>query len=1061
MYCKFFGLDRPPFNNTPDPKFFFETPQHEEALASLRYTAEQRKGFVLVTGEVGSGKTLLGRLLIQQLGSRARTATIASSALSPHELMATLCGELEVALDPNANKTQLIQALQDYLLDKHGKDRLVVVLLDEAQNLPIDSFEELRMLGNLEADDAKLLQVLILAQPEILGVLRRPEMKQLRQRIVRTVHLSELTRIEAAGYIAHRLAVAGGDGKVEFAPSATELIHVHSRGVPRLINQICDQALLTAYARSVTTIDTNIVQEAIDGIATLHGDGFETPYAEPVVPGQIELAQAEPAPSQGPQEAGAIHPVQHAAPQAPVAGVSDVTQPTAGVAQDTDRLVAKTSRRGKALHQSLSKELRERMRQVRAVLAELRRDADGVVEQTGRRGEEIQRSLAESMEEHLSRARRSLAEVGQDADKIVETVDQHGETLKESLTEALDTQLRQMQESLTGLREEAERIVESTSQRGETVQKSLDEALEAQVEHIQETLEMLREDAGSIAEKVNRRSREMHESVSAELEGRLGQIRETLAELSQDADQIVQNTERRGEELRDSLSEQLGGRLGQIQETLGKLRQDADQIVENTERRGEELRNSLSEQLGGRLGQIEETLGKLNQGADQFVTNAERRGQALRESLSEQLGGRLGQIQDVLTQLSRDADNVLEEAQRRSEEIRQTLSEDLEDRIGRVDQVLIELSQEADKIVEETSRRSAGIQRSLSEDLEKRAAELEQTLASLGKEADDIAERSSHRGAELRDLCDAMRAVTQAMTDESDQAKAQCDKLAQENAQARELTPVVQEARQTIALLGQSHKHADKHTRQLAEHVERAEALLQELPERIDQLEARSLSRIRKHAEEHVKQAAQQVERADELVRDVPQLIDQLQAAATEARMAAGKLDNQTKGVAQRLQGQIKAMEERITRKVDEQAAAMKQQYQASQELAGACQGQIDQMTQLISQAGGLASVLTAVGQAVESTKAPAATAPSTAQEPRGPTAADDLYPGHESASDQTGSRVPRSGILHGGHDEAEDLPALIEFDPRRAAMAQRIANAQIRSIERSAATKSVPAKTT
>ena len=181
MYCEFFGLKTLPFNNTPDPRFFFNTPDHEEALASLLYAAQERKGFVLVTGEIGSGKTLLSRMLVNSLGSSARTAVISNTRLTGRELLWALCREFGLHVDDHASAGELSRLLEEFLLEQYTRDRVAVVILDEAQNLPMETFEELRMLSNLEADDAKLLQILMLGQPELQEAFRHPSMRQLHQ----------------------------------------------------------------------------------------------------------------------------------------------------------------------------------------------------------------------------------------------------------------------------------------------------------------------------------------------------------------------------------------------------------------------------------------------------------------------------------------------------------------------------------------------------------------------------------------------------------------------------------------------------------------------------------------------------------------------------------------------------------------------------------------------------------------------------------------------------------------------------------------------------------------
>lgn len=285
MYAEFFGLRELPFNNTPDPRFFYSTPDHEEALASLIYAVKERKGFVLLTGEVGAGKTLVSRLMLKHFAGTIAFANVNHAIRGPGDLMESLCAEFEIPHEKNAGNTQLVRMLHDFLLAKFAQNTGVVLVLDEAQNLSVEAFEQLRMIGNLEADDAKLLQIAIVGQPELQTIFQSTALRQLRQRLFRSFHLPALDRNAVDGYIRHRLTVAGGADPGLFAPRAIDLIHKASRGLPRLINTICDNAMLSAYSADRKTIDAAFIESVLNTIMV--------PPAQPAVPA-LEPAPAPP-----------------------------------------------------------------------------------------------------------------------------------------------------------------------------------------------------------------------------------------------------------------------------------------------------------------------------------------------------------------------------------------------------------------------------------------------------------------------------------------------------------------------------------------------------------------------------------------------------------------------------------------------------------------------------------------------------------------------------------------------------------------------------------------------
>src|SRR5262245_15553843 len=267
MYLNHFGFTEWPFSNTPDPRFVYLSPRHEEALAHLLYGVRERGGFVQLTGEVGTGKTTTCRYLLSQLPEGVDVALVLNPMLTPEELLATVCDELGAAYPPQARtRKAFVDALYRHLLAAHGRGRRTVLIVDEAQNLSPEALEQLRLLTNLETATDKLLQIILIGQPELTVLLARTQVRQVAQRITARYHLLPFAERDTRAYIARRLQVAGQSLNV-FEPGAVLAIHRASRGVPRLINVICDRALLGAFAEGRRTVTMRVVRRAAREVA--------------------------------------------------------------------------------------------------------------------------------------------------------------------------------------------------------------------------------------------------------------------------------------------------------------------------------------------------------------------------------------------------------------------------------------------------------------------------------------------------------------------------------------------------------------------------------------------------------------------------------------------------------------------------------------------------------------------------------------------------------------------------------------------------------------------------
>ncbi len=273
MYYKYYGFNEPPFNLTPNSRFFFESGKHAEALNTLLYSINQRKGFVVLTGDIGSGKTTVCRKLINQLGVKTKTALITNTHISGKDLLMTILDELEIDYI-SGSKAKLLSQINNYLIEQLRNDYNVVLIIDEAQNLTASVLEEVRMLSNLETEEEKLIQIVFLGQPELKKKLALSSLEQLRQRVAIYYDLNPLNREETIDYIRHRLSVSRAkDDREIFTPEAFEIVYDFSKGVPRLINQICDSALLSGYIYEADKIDSKIMYEVIKESPTVQLSG--------------------------------------------------------------------------------------------------------------------------------------------------------------------------------------------------------------------------------------------------------------------------------------------------------------------------------------------------------------------------------------------------------------------------------------------------------------------------------------------------------------------------------------------------------------------------------------------------------------------------------------------------------------------------------------------------------------------------------------------------------------------------------------------------------------------
>jgi general secretion pathway protein A len=274
MYEEYFGFTEKPFSLTPDPKFLFKSESHVNAFDLLQYAVRRKEGFVVITGDIGTGKTTLCRALLKQIDRNTFSALVFNPFLSEEDLLKLILQDFGVVSREdirrgrlaNVTKQELIETVNDFLLSLLPLRATAVLIIDEAQNLPMPVLEQVRILSNLETDKDKLLQIVLVGQLNLTSLLKAPQMRQLDQRVSIRYQLRPLSRDEVASYVAHRLTIAGGPASVTFESKALDLMHRRTQGIPRLINLVCDRSLLAAYSGRTNRISADMVFQAAENL---------------------------------------------------------------------------------------------------------------------------------------------------------------------------------------------------------------------------------------------------------------------------------------------------------------------------------------------------------------------------------------------------------------------------------------------------------------------------------------------------------------------------------------------------------------------------------------------------------------------------------------------------------------------------------------------------------------------------------------------------------------------------------------------------------------------------